>query len=388
MVSASLPLEGIRVLDLTRLLPGSVCTLMLVDLGAEVTKIEDPQGGDYARWFRPRLDGQSVFFRMNNRGKRSAVINLKDTRGQQVLHRLVKDADVLVEGFRPGVTERIGADYETLRKLNPKLVYCSMSGYGADGPQAQVSGHDLNYVSQAGLIGATAQPQVPGGQFADIGGAYAAVAAITAALFRRERDEQKRGAYIDISFTEAALPFALYAWTEAAFGQTGPGQLSGGLACYSVYRCADGQYVALAALEEKFWKNFCTAIERPDLIDVYQTPDMQTYLKKELQGLFGQRDSATWDALLGSADCCFSQVAAPGTIHDDPQLKARGALGRFDDGTTWLRSPLRITDHTPEITNQIPDYGQHTREVLLAAGYSDAELDSLAAAGVVRLAVQ
>jgi alpha-methylacyl-CoA racemase len=384
------PLEGIRVLDLTRLLPGSVCTQMLVDLGAEVIRIEDPQGGDYARWAPPQIDGQSVFFRMDNRGKRSVILNLKDPRGQHILHRLVQNADVVVEGFRPGVMAKLNADYEALNAINPKLVYCSLSGYGADGPQSQLSGHDLNYVSQAGLIGATAQPQVAGGQFADIGGAYAAVAAITAALFRRERDSERRGGYIDISFAEAALPFALYAWTEAVFGQVMPehyplpGHLSGGLACYNVYHCADGLPVALAALEAKFWINFCNAVKRPDLIPIHQLRDQQSWLKQELQAIFSQRIRDDWAALLDSADCCFSVVASPADVHENAQFRARGALGRFDDGTTWLRSPLRISDHTPEITNHVPGYGQHTREVLLAAGYSDAELELLTADGVIK----
>jgi alpha-methylacyl-CoA racemase len=384
MTPSRSPLEGIRVLDLTRLLPGSVCTQMLVDLGAEVIKIEDPQGGDYARWAPPQIDGQSMFFRMDNRGKRSVILNLKDSRGQDILYRLVQQADVLVEGFRPGVMAKLNAGYDTLKAINPALIYCSLSGYGADGPHSQLSGHDLNYVSQAGLVGATAQPQVPGGQFADIGGAYAAIAAINAGLFRRERDPERQGAYIDISFAEAALPFALYAWTEGVVGQPVPGQLSGGLACYNVYPCADGLPVALAALETKFWTNFCNAIERPDLIAVHLIPDQQTELKQELQTIFSQRDRADWQRLLGDADCCFSVIAAPSAIHENEQFKARGALGRFDDGTTWLRSPLRISDHTPEIINDIPGYGEHTREVLSAAGYSDDEIDGFAVNGVVK----
>jgi alpha-methylacyl-CoA racemase len=380
------PLEGIRVLDLTRLLPGSVCTQMLVDLGADVIKIEDPQGGDYARWASPQLDGHSVFFRMDNRSKRSVILNLKDPRGQAILHRLVQDADVLVEGFRPGVMAKLNADYERLKNINPGLVYCSMSGYGADGPQSQLSGHDLNYVAQAGLIGATAQPQVPGGQVADIGASYAAVAAILAALFRRERDHQQEGAFIDISFAEAALPFALHAWTEVAFGQAIPGHLSGGLACYNVYHCADGLPVALAALEAKFWENFCKAVNRPDLIAVHQVPDKQADLKQELEKLFRQHPRVEWELVLGKADCCFSIVSSPADIHKNPQFKARGALGRFDDDTTWLRSPLRISNHTPEIVNKIPDYGEHTFEVLLETGYSESEIELLSIDGVIKQA--
>jgi alpha-methylacyl-CoA racemase len=371
------PLENIRVLDLTRLLPGAVCTMMLVDLGAEVVKIEDPNGGDYARWYPPQLDGQSVFFRMNNRGKKSVILNLKDESGQRALKKLVERADVLVEGFRPGVMARLGCDYETLRQINPGLVYCSLSGYGADGPYAEMSGHDLNYVALAGLIGAMETPQVPGGQVGDIGGAYIAVMGILAALFRRSRTGE--GGYVDVSLSESALPFALYGWTEALFLNTkgGTGTLTGGLACYRVYTARDGRQVALAALESKFWANFCNAVERPDLIPYHQQPDKQAYLIRELAEIFALKTLAEWQAQLGHADCCFTPVNPMDEAADDPHYQARGMLGRFEDGATWMRSPVRISDSTPEIVNQSPRYGEHTVEVLREAGLSDTEIEAL-----------
>jgi len=181
------PLDGLKILDLTRLLPGAVCTMLLADMGATVIKIEDPHGGDYARWMPPHIDGSSVFFRMNNRAKRSLVLDLKTAEGVAVLKRLARDADVLIESFRPGVMARLGVDYETLKADNPRLIYCALSGWGSDGPWASVSGHDLNYATAAGLVGAMQTPQPLGGQVADIGGALAAVAAINAALLRRER---------------------------------------------------------------------------------------------------------------------------------------------------------------------------------------------------------
>ncbi|MEQ9027995.1 MAG: CoA transferase, partial [Aggregatilineales bacterium] len=207
---SSHPLVGIRVLDLTRLLPGGVCTMMLGDLGAEVIKIEDPNGGDYVRWMGPQIDKQSVYFRMNNRSKRSVILDLKTENGQIALKKLVETADVLIEGFRPGVMARLGCDYETLKAISPTLVYCALSGWGADGPYAMSGNHDLNYVAIAGLTGAMETPQVMGGQVADIGGAYIGVAGILAALFRRERTGE--GAFVDTSLAESALPFALYNW--------------------------------------------------------------------------------------------------------------------------------------------------------------------------------
>jgi crotonobetainyl-CoA:carnitine CoA-transferase CaiB-like acyl-CoA transferase len=357
---------------------------MLVDMGAEVIKIEDPNGGDYARWYPPQIDGQSAFFRMNNRGKRSVILNLKDPKGQEVLQKLTMQADVVVESFRPGVTQRLGCDYPTLKAINPRLVYCSLSGWGADGPDADLSGHDLNYVSVAGIVGTMATPQVPGGQFGDMGGAYAGVAGILAALLRRERTGE--GGYLDVSLAEAALPFMLYNWTEALVLNTanGKGTLTGGLACYHIYKTRDSKHVALAALEPKFWENFCHAIERNDLIDYHQQAHRQTYLTEELKEIFALKTAAEWQAQLGKADCCFSLVNAPHEISDHPQFQARGALGRSPDGSTWMRSPIRLSDNRPPLTVETPGYGEHTREVLLSIGYTEAEIKSLMTLGIVK----
>lgn len=377
------PLTGIRILDLTRLLPGAVCTMLLADLGAEIIKIEDPNGGDYARWMPPLINGQSIFFRMNNRGKQSIILNLKDERGQAVLKKLTENADVLIEGFRPGVMDRLNCGYETLKEHNPKLIYCALSGWGKDGPYVERSGHDLNYVSTAGMTGSMTTPQVIGGQVADIGGAIVAATGIVSALLRRERTGE--GAFVDTSLAESALPFMLYNWAEAlATGaRGGQGALTGGLACYNTYSTRDGQYVALGALEPKFWANFCNAVGRPDLIEHHINPARQEYLRVELGGMFSMRTAAEWDALLGSADCCFSLVNSPDAIANDPHFKAREMLGVFADGTPWMRSPVRLSDSKPQISSDVPNYGQHTRAVLENAGYSPAEVDELLAAGVV-----
>ena len=187
-----LPLHATRILDLTRLLPGAVCTMLLRDLGAEIIKIEDPKGGDYARWMPPQIDGLGVFFRSSNRGKKSVVIDLKNEAGPAVLHKLVERSDAVIEGFRPGVTARLGADYETLRAINPRLVYCSLSGWGQGGPYAQISGHDLNYIARNGLLGAEQKPRTPGAQAADVGGAYVAVMGMLAALLKRQHYRARR----------------------------------------------------------------------------------------------------------------------------------------------------------------------------------------------------
>jgi crotonobetainyl-CoA:carnitine CoA-transferase CaiB-like acyl-CoA transferase len=372
------PLSGLRALDLTRLLPGGLCTLMLADLGADVLKIEDPSGGDYLRWGQPLINDLSAHFHILNRNKRSAILDLKQPDGAAALKRLVAQADVLVEGFRPGVMARLGLGYDTLRAVNPRLVYCAISGWGADGPYADRSGHDLNYLAVAGLLGGMETPNVFGGQVADMGGAYIAVSGILAALLRRERAGE--GSFVDASLFESALPLAAYAWAEGA--SRGAGALTGGLACYRVYRARDGQFVSLAALEPKFWDNFCRAVERPDLIPDYLTPSRQSYLRTELEELFALKPASEWASLLEPADCCFAVVRPPADLPADPQIQARGSLGT-QDGIPWLRSPVRLNDDAVEHT-PAPRYGQHTRAALREVGYADADIDALAAAGVVR----
>jgi crotonobetainyl-CoA:carnitine CoA-transferase CaiB-like acyl-CoA transferase len=375
------PLSGVRILDLTRLLPGGVCTMLLADLGADVVKIEDPNGGDYARWLPPAIDGQSVYFRMNNRNKRGMILDLKRAEGQAILRKLVETADALVEGFRPEVMARLNCDYAALKAVNPRLVYCSISGWGADGPYADRSGHDLNYLSIAGFPGAMETPSVPGGEVADIGGAYIAVAGILAGLFGAARTGE--GCYVDVSLFESSLPFVLYPWVETLMtGIKPPGGLTGGAACYNIYKTRDGEAVSLAALEPKFWGNFCAAIERPDLIPDYLTPERQPYLRAELTGIFSLRTLDECRILLENADCCFAVVNPPGALGDNPHVRARGMVGIGEDGAPWMRSPIRMGG--PFAPGNVPGYGEHTRAVLREAGYTDMEIDGFVAMGVAR----
>jgi crotonobetainyl-CoA:carnitine CoA-transferase CaiB-like acyl-CoA transferase len=382
------PLDGICVLDLTRLLPGSVCSLLLADMGADIIKIEDPNGGDYARWMPPAIDGLGAFFRVSNRNKRSAIIDLKHEGGRAVFHRLVERADVVIEGFRPGVMTKLGCDAAALRAINPRLVYCSLSGWGADGPYAQRSGHDLNYLAVSGLLGAMGTPAVPGGQVADVGGALAAVAGILAALVGRERTGE--GRTVDIGLFEAALPFSLQPWVETMTANgmddvPAAGTLTGGMACYNIYQARDGRAVTLAAIEPKFWERFCHAVERPDLIPGHTAPTRQAYLHIELAELFALRPAAEWDARLTPVGCCFALVNTPAEIATDTHIVGRGMLGVQPDGTPWMRSPVRLSD-TPFQPEDAPGYGEHTRAVLGETGYTEAEIDVLIAAGAVKAA--
>jgi alpha-methylacyl-CoA racemase len=375
-------LDGIRILDLTRLLPGAVCTMLLADMGADIIKVEDPLGGDYARWMSPQVDGMGAFFRSSNRNKRSMIINLKVVAGQRVLHQLVEHADVVLEGFRPGVTARLKVDYATLQTINPRLVYCSLSGWGQAGPYQAKSGHDLNYVALSGIQGSTQTPQPLGAQIADVAGSYVGVMGICAALFKRERTGS--GAYLDVSLFESALPFALVQLVEAlAAGLPGGhGTLTGGLACYEVYYSQDEQPMTLAALEPKFWANFCAAVERPAWLELHQDRAQQEQLKRAVQALFRTKTAAAWNALLADADCCFTLVTAPENVIHDPQVQARQAAGVHPDGSPWLRSPVRFNSD-PFTMGSAPAYGEHTDIILAEAGYTADEIAQLHAVGAV-----
>lgn len=373
------PLDGVRVLDLTRLLPGAICTLMLADLGAEVIKVESPDGGDYARTMSPMLNEMGAYFQTTNRAKKSITLNLKTEAGQAALHRLAQTADVLVESFRPGVVTRLKCDYETMKAVNPRLVYCAISGWGQTGEYAQTSGHDLNYSALSGLIGELNSPQPLGGQVADVGGAYVAVSGILAALLRRERTAE--GGYIDASLFESAIPFGAYPWVESVMATRGAadrprGVLSGKYACYNIYTTRDKQPVALAALEPHFWANFCNAIERPDLIDAYMSPARQPYLTTELQQIFAMQPCADWDAKLIPADCCYSRVHTPEDLLTNRHVHQRGLLDVGADGVPFMRSPIRLDGVEPS-HGQAPKQGEHTEQVLRAAGFSDDEIAAL-----------
>jgi crotonobetainyl-CoA:carnitine CoA-transferase CaiB-like acyl-CoA transferase len=374
---------SLRILDLTRLLPGAMCTLFLAEMGADVIKIEDPQGGDYARWMPPLADGQGVFFQASNRRKRSVIINLKTAEGQAVLHRLAQSADVLIESYRPSVTARLNCDYDTLKAINPRLVYCSLSGWGQTGPYADESGHDLNYVALNGVMGSTRTPHPLGGQIADIGGAYAGAMAILGALLRRT--STGTGAYLDISLFEGGMPFGMYQWVESVSTGVagGQGSLTGGMAFYEVYRSSDDQPLCVAAIEPKFWQNFCTAVNRPDWIPLHTNPAQQGYLMLEMQMLFATRTAAEWESLLRPADCCFTRVTPPAHLADDPHIQARGMAGIDEKGIPWMRSPIQINGERGPL-GYAPGYGEHTHAVLSETGYTGDEVTQLEQVGAVR----
>jgi crotonobetainyl-CoA:carnitine CoA-transferase CaiB-like acyl-CoA transferase len=386
-----LPLQGLRVLDLSRLLPGPYASLVLADLGADVVKVEEPQGGDYLRWIPPLAGEQSGAFHALNRNKRSLALDLKAPGGAEVLLRLTRHADVLLESFRPGVLDRLGAGREALRAANPRLVVCAITGFGQDGPYRHLAGHDLNYAALAGAVGLNGPAERPwpvAVQAADLGGAWVAVAGILAALVRRGATGE--GGFVDASMTEAVLGMLALqlgsAWARGAPLRRGAEGLTGGAACYRIYRTSDDRFVALGALEPHFFRRFCEAAGRPELA-ARQGEDGGRGPVEELEALFATRTRAAWVALGRDHDVCLTAVLEGGEPEDDPQLRARGVFAQVE--TPWegralpaLRTPVRV-DGEAVVLRPAPRLGEHTFDVLAECGFSDAEVRRLVSDAVV-----
>jgi len=303
------PLDGITVLDLTRLLPGAAATLMLADFGAEILKIEPP-GGDYARHMPPLVDGEGAVFRATHCGKKSLELNLKTPDGKDTLLQLAAQADVLIEGFRPGVMQRLGLNYEILRRVNERLIYVSLTGYGQTGPYAAMAGHDINYIALGGLLDITGA--IPGAQIADLaGGSMQAVIGILLAL--QARHKTGRGQFVDISMLDGVrwlltLPVAVYSVT-GEIPQAGDTRLSGRYACYQTYQASDGRWLAVGALEPKFWAAFCERLGRKELITVqYAEGEQQAAIIEDLRTTFQRKSSTEWLDLFSGADACVTLV--------------------------------------------------------------------------------
>lgn len=369
------PLEGIRVLDLSRLLPGPYATLVLADLGAEVIKVEDPQGGDYIRWFPPMVGESSVLFGALNRGKKSVRLDLRSGDDRELLLRLVETCDILVESFRPGVLERLGIGREVLNARNPRLIGCSITGYGrSDTPWRDRAGHDLNYIALAGLAGISGQdpdrPAFPGGQVADIGGgSLMAVISILAAL--QGRSATGRGTWVDTSMTHGVLAFLtmhLAAWRSAGGPPPGPGtmQLNGLHCCYTVYRTGDGRWMSLGALEPKFWQAFCRAIGRDDLsgsgFDPAR-PGEPTY--EAVVAEFSARPRAEWEALAAVHDFCCEPILDFAEVATHPLL-ADMQFDLADGDLRWpqVEVPLGLPGVSGRSATPPPALGSHDEEIL------------------------
>ena len=395
------PLSNLRVLDLTRLLPGPLATMHLADLGADVIKIEDTGAGDYTREMghrRRAADGTlapSDFYLVLNRNKRDLRLDLKRPEGREVFMRLAKAADVVIEGFRPGVMAKLGVDYETVAAACPKIVYCAISGYGQDGPLAHAAGHDINYVGYTGVgdqIGRAGDPPaVPNFQIADLlGGTMAAVMGILAAVI--DARATGRGRFVDVSMTDAVLAHAILPLTETpASGKTPPRgttMLTGGLPCYNVYETADGRYMAVGALETKFWFTLCDTLGVPELKETHLVYGEQAApVKAKLAAIFRSKPQSHWADVFAKADCCVSPMLTMQDALVHPLFAARGMVARTPHPAggelAQFAPPVKLSAFDFSIERPAPTPGEHSDEILAQAGYTGGEIARLRAAGVL-----
>ncbi len=383
------PLRGVRVLDLTRLIPGPFATMVLADLGATVDKIEDPGGGDYLRILPPQIGDASAGFHALNRGKRSAILDLKKPAARDAFLRLVRSYDVVFEQFRPGVLARLGLGHDELRAQNPRLVVCALTGYGQTGVLAQRAGHDLDYLARGGLLGlqgpAGAPPQVPAFQLADVSGGLWCVIAIQAALADRERTGQ--GTVLDIAMTDGVLGFASMAIAASLAGAPparGDDTLAGGIAPYGTYLSKDGQVIALASLEPKFWMTFCGAVGLEADLGALLPGPHQAEIKQRVAAVIAARTREEWAAFAEQHDCCLEAAIPPSELARDPHLASRGLFFEIPSeagAIPQFRTPVTPHDLTP---TPAPRGGEHTRVILGEAGFSAAEIDDLVRSGAAR----
>jgi crotonobetainyl-CoA:carnitine CoA-transferase CaiB-like acyl-CoA transferase len=377
-LNMSLPLLGITVLDLSRLLPGPLCTHWMREKGATVIKIEDTKGGDYLRYMPPHFPGAphdlGAMFCALNAGKQSITLDLKEAKDRELFLEKAAHADVVVESFRPGVLDKLGVGYADLKKANPKIILCSISGYGQTGPLKDAAGHDIDYMARGGALGlwgpADGDVPVPGIQVADVaGGAMSAFSAVMMALFRRERTGE--GAHLDISMTEGVLCFHYMSWAKGqATGKPlkrGAETLTGGVPCYGVYLCGDSKFVALGALEPKFWQSFCKAVQKPEWNDRgLEHGEKNLKMREELNNLFKQKGRDEWVALLRKHDVCCEPVWDSEEVFSDPQHLARHSFVEIPSGSPSHsikvpRAPFVFAGEEEEISfpPSAPKLGEH-----------------------------
>src|ERR1700691_399509 len=412
-----LPLEGIKVLDLSRLLPGGFCSLLLADFGADVLKVEDTGMGDYIRLSPPSIDGaddsaKSALFLSLNRNKRSIRLDLKSEGGREALLALVREYDVVLESFRPGVLDRLGVGYERMREVNKGIVYCAISGYGQTGPKREAAGHDMNYLGLIGLLGLTGErggePMQAADQIADLGGgALMAAFGIMAALRERDGSSPQPGSdghvgcagnhgsgvgqIVDVSMADGALSWlAMVAgayFADGAVPYRGDLPLAGSLICYRPYECADG-WVTLGALEPKFWQAFCRGVGREDLIErQFEAPGSEAHA--DVEAIFRERVRAEWEDFARTHDCCLEPVLELDEALDSEFVRAREMLVEIDqpgaaEPVRQLGVPVKL-DRTPGSHARLPGpvLGEHTEEALREAGYTPEQVAELLARGAV-----
>ncbi|HYV57488.1 MAG TPA: CaiB/BaiF CoA-transferase family protein [Candidatus Nitrosopolaris sp.] len=376
---AAAALSRFRMLDLSRQLPGPFCSMLLADLGMDVLAVYAP------------TDPMGMGIPLLGRNKRSLTLNLKAPEGREIFTRLAREADVVLEGSRPGAAARLGVDYTTLSRVNPRLVYCSISGYGQDGPYRDRVGHDVNYLGFAGVIGLTGTaggpPAIPGVQIADIGGgALMAAVGILAALWARE--ETGRGQMVDIAMMDGSVAWQvvnvfryLLEREEPAHGDT---LLTGRHPCYAIYETRDGRHVTVGALEPHFWRTLCERLGLPAFVEQqFAEGEAREEMFRVLRAKFRERTMAEWVTMLADLDICFGPVAKLSEMVADPQVRHREMIVDLPDGRRTLGNPIKLSATPPTLRAPAPDLGQHTESVLGSLGYSASDIAGLRARGVV-----
>ena len=402
-----LPLENIKVLDLSRMLPGPYCSMILSDLGADVIHINDPSFpySSPPPFFQKNRYRESAFNSILMRNKRSINLNLKKDGAKEIFYKLVAQSDVLLETFRPKVTDKLKIDYKTLAEINPSLIYCSLTGYGQDGPYEQIAGHDLNYVGICGILDLNrtrkvfneeereSGPNVPGIQAADIGGGLVSVIGILGALLERNLNSERRGQYIDISMLDSVFSFmpmaaAVHFSKDLNDGIQNENFLHGSSPFYSVYKTKDDKYVSVGAIEVKFWRDLCKGLGREDL-KLKQTVkgEEREEVFKELQKEFLKKTQKEWFEIFKDLDACVMPVNSFAQACDDPQIKAREMVvelphpkfGKIPN----VASPIKYSRTKLEVRNLAPKTGQHTKEILKELNYTNEDIKNFKRQGII-----
>ncbi len=368
-------LTGIRVLDMSRLLPGPYCTMLLADFGAEVIKIEEPGKGDYSRSFPPFLKDFGYWHLQLNRNKQSVVLDLKSEEGKNIFLELVKTADVVVESYRPGVLKKLGVDYEAAAKVNPKIIYCSLSGYGSKGPLAHKADHDLGYLSLAGVTAMSGEadgaPAVPGVLMADMNAALSAGMSIMIAL--RHAALTGQGQEIDISLFNVAMnlmPGAASLFFGSGFvAERGNNWLTGAYANYNIYATADGRYVSVGCLEKKFWRNLCIGLGREELIDMIDDESNHPYLKEQLAAAFKQKTMREWEEFFADKDACVTPVLNFKEAVESEQVQANEMVLNVQDDELGeyqqLGFAMKLSKTPAQLNKRAPRLGEDTEKILV-----------------------
>jgi len=382
-----LPLEGLKVLDLTRLIPGGYATLILADLGAEVLKVEDTQAGDYSRWIEPIIGGNGVYFAALNRNKKSIKLNLKTEEGKEIFKELVKNGyDIVIESFRPGVMDRLGIGYNALKEITPSVIYCAITGYGQTGPKKNKALHDLNCMAVSGVLGITGEdlPPIPG--IADTASSLFSVIAILSAYVSREKNGQ--GQFIDISMTEGVISFFSFHLikylVDGKLPEVRNTDFTGKFPCYEIYKTKEGGYVSVAILEEKLWKNFCLAVGRDDLIE--KQYDSSTETKEKVENIFKSKTRSEWEQIAEEFDFCLEPVLNFKEVYNHPQLKERNLFFEINhqgEEIPQVRIPFLMSGLANIPMNPPPLWGENTEEILISLGYDKEKIKSLKEKGVL-----